>query len=79
MKQTEAAIQEVLCKKRPQKFCRTNRNKRPRQSLPFNKAAGQRPATLSKNYLAKPPENTHFHRASLVAASEQIKNGKHFS
>ena len=36
-------------KKTFQKSCKTHRNKHARQSLPFNKATGQRPATLLKN------------------------------
>ena len=73
------------CSKKSHK---THRKKYPCQSLPFNKAAGQRPVTLLKNRpwhrrppheSHKTPENIHFYRASPVTASEQIKkNGKHF-
>ena len=63
-------------KKIPKKSRKIHRNKHPHQNLPFNKAAGQRPATLLKNRpwhraLPRIPQNPreHFNRASPVQQS----------
>ena len=80
--QTEAVIQRCSVKKMLPKLLQNSQEQHLHQSLPFNKATSQRPATLLKNRpwyrsspceSCKPPENTHLHRTSPVAVSKQIK------
>ena len=57
---------EVLCKKdAPENFAK------PKRINTRTRATGQHSSSPANP--ANPPQNTHFHRASLVAASEQIK------